>query len=73
MISCQKILGVLHIEARTFTVRNSSIISSSGEKGMAANGTADIFVADGASATIDHVTINGDNAVHACIWHQGTS
>jgi hypothetical protein len=72
VISCQKILGVLDIEARNVTVRNTSIMSSSGKKGVAANGTADIFVADGASATIDHVTINGDDAVHACIWHQGT-
>jgi hypothetical protein len=72
VISCQKILGVLDIEARNVMVRNTSIMSSSGKKGLAANGTADIFVADGASATIDHVTINGDDAVHACIWHQGT-
>jgi hypothetical protein len=72
VISCQKILGMLNIEASNVTVRNSSIISNSGKQGMAANATADIFVADGASAIIDHVTINGDNAVHACIWHEGT-
>ena len=41
--------------------------------GEAANGTADIKVEDGASAIIDHVKINGDEGVHACIWHQGTS
>jgi hypothetical protein len=71
VISCQKIKGMLHIEARNVTVRNSTITSNSGRRGLAANGTAAISVADGASAVIDNVTINGDHGVHACIWHQG--
>jgi hypothetical protein len=71
VISCQQIKGMLHIEARNVTVRNSTIKSNSGAKGLAANGTAAIYVADGASAVIDHVTINGDHGVDACIWHQG--
>jgi hypothetical protein len=71
VISCQQIRGMLHIEARNVTIRNSAITSSSGAKGPAANGTAAIYVADGASAAIDNVTINGDDGVHACIWHQG--
>src|SRR5262249_4058223 len=45
----------------------------SGLTGKAANGTAVITVDDGASATIDHVEINGLQGVHACIWHQGES
>jgi hypothetical protein len=63
---------MLDIKARNVTIRNSTIISDSGRKGTRANGTAGILVEDGASATIAHVTINGDDGVHACIWHQGT-
>jgi hypothetical protein len=73
VISCQNIQGMLDIEAQHVTVRNSVIDANSGKLGEAANGTADIKVEDGASAIIDHVKINGDEGVHACIWHQGTS
>ncbi|MDX6337478.1 MAG: hypothetical protein QOG05_4818 [Streptosporangiaceae bacterium] len=73
VISCQAIQGMLDIEARNVTVRNSVIVANSGKTGEAANGTAGIKVEDGASAVIDHVTINGDEGVHACVWHQGTS
>jgi hypothetical protein len=73
VISCQHIQGLLDIEAQNVTVRNSVIVANSGKTGEAANGTADIKVEDGASAVIDHVTINGDQGVHACVWHQGTS
>jgi hypothetical protein len=73
VISCENITGMLYIEAQDVTVENVSIVSNSGRTGEAANGTADIFIADGASATIDHVNINGDDGVHACVWDQGTS
>jgi len=73
VISCQDIQGMLDIQAQNVTVRNSVIESNSGGTGEDANGTADIKVEDGASAIIDHVKINGDDGVHACIWHQGTS
>ena len=73
VISCEDIQGMLDIEAQHVTVRDSVIESNSGKVGEAANGTADIKVEDGASAVIDHVKINGDEGVHACIWHQGTS
>ncbi len=72
VISCQKITGYLDIKASNVTVKNSTIISKSGKHGETANGTAGIYVEDGASAVIDHVKINGDNGVQACIWHQGT-
>jgi hypothetical protein len=72
VIGCRKITGMLIIKAPNVVVRNSTIISNSGLTGTRANGTADISVADGASATVDHVKINGDDGVHACIWHQGT-
>jgi hypothetical protein len=54
-------------------VKNSIVRYDSGKSGTAANGTAVIVVDDGASATIDHVEVDGKNGVHACIWHQGTS
>jgi hypothetical protein len=73
VISCQDITGLVDIEAQHVTIENSTITGNSGKAGENANGTADIMVGDGASATIDHVTINGDDGVHACIWHQGTS
>lgn len=73
VISCEDITGMLDIQGQNVTVKNSIITSSSGTTGEDANGTADIKVDDGASATIDHVKINGDDGVHACIWHQGTS
>jgi hypothetical protein len=72
VISCQDIAGMLRIEAKNVTIKNSEITASSGTTGISANGTSAILVDDGASATIDHVRINGDDAVHACIWHQGT-
>jgi Right handed beta helix region len=71
VISCQQMRGMLKIEARNVTVRNSTIASDSGARGLAANGTAAIYVAEGASAVINNVTINGNDGVHACIWHQG--
>ncbi len=73
VISCEDITGMVDIEARNVIIKNSSIISNSGKTGEDANGTADITVGVGASATIDQVSINGDNGVHACIWHEGSS
>ena len=67
VISCESIQGMLDIEAQNVTVKDSVIESNSGKLGEAANGTADIKVEDGASAIIDHVKINGDQGVHACI------
>jgi hypothetical protein len=72
VIRCENITGMLDIQAQNVTVEDSSIESNSGRTGEAANGTADIKIEDGASATIEHVRINGDDGVHACIWHQGT-
>lgn len=72
VVSCQKIKGMLFVEAPNVVIKNIVIESNSGKKGERANGTADITVDDGASATVENATINGDDGVHACIWHQGT-
>jgi len=72
-IECRKIYGGLHVTASNVTIRNSSIEYTSGKTGTAANATAPIFVDDGASATIDHVELDGRDGAHACIWHQGAA
>jgi hypothetical protein len=71
VIACQDIRGMVDVEAQNVTIKNSVIESSSGKTGEAANGTAGIKIEDGASAIVDHVKINGDDGVHACVWDQG--
>jgi hypothetical protein len=72
VVACQKIKGMLFVEAPRVVIKNVSIISNSGKKGQRANGTAAITVADNASATVANTAINGDDGVHACIWHMGS-
>jgi hypothetical protein len=72
LIKCESITGCLSIEAKNVTIRDVGIACTSGRTGENANGTAVIKVQDGASATVNHVTVNGMKGVHACIWHQGT-
>jgi hypothetical protein len=72
VVSCQRIRGMLFVEAPRVVIKNVTITSNSGKKGTAANGTAGITVAPGASATVENVTVNGDDGVHACIWHEGS-
>ena len=69
VIDGEKISGGLVIEAKNVIVRNSWITNSAG----GANASAVVDVAPGASATITHNTLDGLNATHACIWHEGTS
>jgi hypothetical protein len=73
VISCENITGMVTIAAANVTIANSTITASSGKLGMAANGTAGITVADGASATLTNTTVNGTDGVHACVWDQGTA
>ena len=70
VISCETVHGMLDIEAQNVTIENSVVVANSGKTGEDANGTGAIKVEDGASAIIDHVKINGDDGVHACIWHR---
>jgi hypothetical protein len=69
VISGERISGQLIIRATNVTVKNSAISWDGG--GVSGRGVISIEV--GASATIDHVEINGLNHTHACIWHSGTS
>ena len=72
IVDGEKITGGLDITAKNVVIRNSWIISSFGT-GTAVNGTGVIKIESGASATIYNNTLDGNNATHAGIWHQGTS
>ncbi len=67
VINCQNITGSLQISAQNVTVKNSVISYDGGGVG----GSGVIGINDGASATVDHVELNGLNHTHACIWDAG--
>jgi hypothetical protein len=67
IINCQKITGGLQIAAQNVTIKNSIISYDGGGAG----GSGVININDGASATIDHVDIDGLNHTHSCIWNEG--
>ena len=67
VISCQNITGGLQITAQNVTIKNSIISYDGGGAG----GSGVININDGASATVDHVELNGLNHTHACIWDEG--
>ena len=64
--------GGLTIKAKNVIVRNCWITSSFGIT-ETVNGTGVIKVLPGATVTIEHCTLDGDNRTHAGIWHQGAS
>jgi hypothetical protein len=67
VINCEKITGGLQITAQNVTIKNSIISYDGGGAG----GSGVININDGASATVDHVELNGLNHTHACIWDEG--
>jgi hypothetical protein len=67
VISCENITGSLQITAQNVTIKNSIVTYDGG--GLSATGV--ININDGASATIDHVELNGLNHTHTCIWDEG--
>src|SRR5262249_23325791 len=69
VIEGERISGRLIVRATNVTIRNSFISWDGG----GASGRGVIVIAPGASATIDHVEIDGLNRTHACIWHEGKS
>jgi len=64
-----KISGGVTVNAKNVVIRNSWITNSAG----GVNGTGVVKILQGASATIDHNLLDGLNATHACIWHEGAS
>lgn len=67
VINCENITGGLQITAQNVTIENSIVSFDAGGAG----GTGVININDGASATIDHVELNGLDHTHACIWDEG--
>jgi len=62
--------GGLTIKAKNVIVRNCWITSSFGT-GETVNGTGVIKVLAGATVTIEHCTLDGDNRTHAGVWFEG--
>ncbi len=73
VINCEHVEGMIDVETQHVTIKNSIVIANSGKTGEAANGSGAIKIEDGASAVVDHVKINGDKGVMACVWDQGIS
>jgi hypothetical protein len=69
VIEGERISGRLIVRAMNVTIRNSFVSWDGG----GASGRGVIVIAPAASATVDHVEIDGLNRTHACIWHEGTS
>ncbi len=72
IVDREKITGGLVIAAKNVTIQNSWITSNFGT-GEAVNGTGVIKILPGASAVIDHCTLDGGNGTHAGIWYEGLS
>jgi hypothetical protein len=72
VINCEHVEGMIDVQAQNVTIKNSIVVANSGKTGEAANGTGAIKIEDGASAVVDHVKINGERGVMACVWDQGT-
>lgn len=64
-----KVSGGIQVRARNVTIRNSWVTMSAGGR----NGSGVININPGASAVIERSTLDGLNATHACIWHEGAS
>jgi hypothetical protein len=74
VLRCEQILGRLQVEARDVLIQDSTVRSHNPGRPTGDDlwdATAAILVNQGASATVNRVTINGGNGVHACIWDEG--
>jgi Domain of unknown function (DUF4082) len=69
VIDGYKISGGVTVNAKNVIIRNSWITNSAG----GVDGTGVVKILNGASATIDHNLLDGQNATHTCIWHEGAS
>ena len=64
-----KVSGGIEVRATNVVIRNSWVTMSAG----GTSGSGVININPGASATIERTTIDGLNATHTCIWHEGIS
>ncbi len=69
VIDGYRISGGVTVNAKNVVIRNSWITNSAG----GVNGTGVVKILNGASATVDHNVLDGQNATHTCIWHEGAS
>jgi hypothetical protein len=69
VLSCQRITGSLDVQAKNVVIKDSYVSYDGGGVG----GSGVIKIEDGASATVDHVEVNGLNHTHSCVWLQGTA
>ena len=69
VIDGYKISGGVVVNAKNVVIKNSWVTNSAG----GVDGSGVVTVQPGASATIDHDLLDGLNATHTCIWHQGDS
>ena len=68
VIDSWKVTGGIQVRARNVVIRNSLVSNNAG----GANGSGVININPGASATVEHNTLDGGNATHACLWHEGS-
>lgn len=69
VIDGYQVSGGITVTAPNVTIRNSLVRNSAG----GANGSGVIKIRNGASATVENSVLDGLNATHACIWHEGAS
>lgn len=69
VIDGQNITGNITVNATGVIIRNSKINYT----GSGGGGSGAIKILANATATIENVEINGQGAVHTCIWHEGSA
>jgi hypothetical protein len=69
VIDGYRVSGGIQVRAHNVVIRNSWVTNSAG----GANGSGVVNINPGASATIEHSLLEGSNATHACIWHEGSA
>lgn len=69
VIDGYRVSGGIQVRAQNVVIRNSWVTNSAGGAG----GSGVVNINPGFSATIDHSLLDGSNATHACIWHEGKS
>lgn len=69
IINGLNLTGSIVVDAKNVVIKNTKINYT----GPGSGGSGAIKILSNASATIDHVEVDGKSAVHACVWHEGAS
>lgn len=64
-----KVSGGIQVRAQNVTIQNSWVTNDTEGK----SGTGVININPGYSATVEHSLLDGLNATHTCLWHEGRS